>query len=352
MQTTPIYMARVFPERVHCRVVVAICAASFVALSCSETTNPSSNGRLHDRIIFESDRLDARGDIFTMALDGTDVRRITNETTSESCPSLSPNADVIAVTSPEGTTLSLMQVDGSDRHVIVSATEISGTCPVWSPKGNLIAYRRASNIEIITPQGAKVSTVSPTGTYSYFESVAFSPDGNRVLLSEQLERGIVVFWIAAPENGQTRAPVSGRSPSWTPNGDSILYTCSDTVPTYLGKEHLCIKSADGPDKRVVVPGDGAAPMISPNGMRVAYVCAYGLMCVINRAGNELARFPVHGYQYAWAPDGKSFVLQCPISEPGRTNFEICSHASDGSGLRNLTNNPGSDAFPSFAPFSH
>src|SRR5438132_1446435 len=71
---------------------------ALAALGCSEMTNPSSDYRARDRIVFQSDRLDIKGDIFSMALDGSDVKRLTGDSFREACPSISPDGDLIAFT--------------------------------------------------------------------------------------------------------------------------------------------------------------------------------------------------------------------------------------------------------------
>src|ERR1043165_4608533 len=69
------------------------------ATACHE---PTSSGEkrlalpLTDRIVFESNRADSLDDIFAMKLDGSDPIALTDETTADACPALSPDGQWIA----------------------------------------------------------------------------------------------------------------------------------------------------------------------------------------------------------------------------------------------------------------
>ena len=101
-----------------------------------------------------------------------------------------------------------------------------------------------------------------------------APDGSRVaFLANQAARGqiVVVPAIGGPELVVTADPpvtpaaaYGGGAFDWTPDGNALAYASTD------GSLYL-IDARGGPPRRIVEHGPAAAPAVSPDGTRVAYV---------------------------------------------------------------------------------
>ena len=81
-------------------------------------------------------------DIFTVGLDGRDVRRLTTSPGYDAEATVSPKANRIAFTSSRDGDLDIytMALDGSDVKRLTNDVGYDGG-PVWSPDGRQIAYR-------------------------------------------------------------------------------------------------------------------------------------------------------------------------------------------------------------------
>jgi TolB protein len=158
-------------------------------------------------------------EIYTMRLDGSDVRRLTFHAGSDSTPTWSPNGQQIAFTSDRA---------GQNHLYIMSA---DGGPPTRLPTG-----------------GGKVDrpTWSPA-PFNYIAYTAEVPGGNQVRMIDLLTNQVTTLTQAF--NG------SNESPSVAPNGRHIAF-----VTTQWGKEHIAIIGRDGKlERRVTTSGNNRFP---------------------------------------------------------------------------------------------
>jgi len=247
-----------------------------------------------------------------------------------------------------------MRSDGSGQRLLLANASTAFTCPVWSPDGSYIAATDGKVIHIVPWDGHPAATIPPTTAGSYIGSFAYSPDGNRLVVSEGVPVSSNSFdsrvWTVKTNNTERSASVRGLGASWTPRGDSILFVCFNDQFASQIDYRLCMMSPDGSGLRVLTTERSSSPFFTPDGARIAFSCDGGL-CLMNRDGSNLARWPIVSLQFAWAPNGKMLAYRCGMSEPGRFNDDICAVSGDGTNFRNLTKNPGDDWYPSFAPLS-
>jgi Tol biopolymer transport system component len=117
--------------------------------------------------------------------DGTGFQKITSGANSNGFPSYSPDGQRIAYRSmgPEGNGLRIMNLkDGS----VTPLTEEYDNFPVWSPRGDLIAFVRrfgGDNFEVFTirPDGRDLRRL--TDSRGNDAHPAWSPDGEKIMFS-------------------------------------------------------------------------------------------------------------------------------------------------------------------------
>lgn len=129
----------------------ALAAVMLAAATAGEAAAASDPGR----IAFQSDR-DGNLEIYSMAPDGTDVRRLTD----------SPGADSAPAISPDGRTIAFVSTRGGDADVWVMAADGSGPEPLITGAGTLEAAPVGRPTAARWPSSPTVSAVSARSSAS------------------------------------------------------------------------------------------------------------------------------------------------------------------------------------------
>ena len=137
---------------------------------CNSICTSASASPSHDKIVFNSDMSGGRN-LFIMKIGGSDPQRISFQDGYYSNPVWSPKGDLIAFikTSPDvrGFSLGVMRPDGSGERIITNGWLIDG--PEWAPNGRVIFFekqegpREPKAIHAIDVMGFSEKTLS-TGT--------------------------------------------------------------------------------------------------------------------------------------------------------------------------------------------
>ena len=138
------------------------------------------------RIAFRSFRTGYDGDIWVMNTDGGNLVNLTPDPlpaiTNEARPGWSPDGARIAYTSNAGGNLDIwtMAADGSDPRRLTNSTDLD-TEAAWSPDGLTIAFRRTtgagSDIMLVAAAGGTPQPIALAGEQ---REPAWSPDGTRI----------------------------------------------------------------------------------------------------------------------------------------------------------------------------
>jgi TolB protein len=235
-----------------------------------------------------------------MRSDGSNLQRLTYDSSSEKCPAISPDGTRIAFSSNRHGTYDLfvMDLEGGNVQRLTDSAE-DELMPEWAPDGSKIAFYRG-----------------PAGGLGHI--FVMSADGTNV---QQITAG----------------PWSDERPDWSPDGTRILFASSRG--TYF--EIYSVKP-DGSDVRRITSGawDKLFPDGSPDGARIAYV-AYDFALnvasvhVVNADGSRdtaLTNRAGIDQDPQWSPDGTRIVF--PSNRDG--GLELYTMKADGTDLQRVT----------------
>lgn len=150
-------------------------------------------------------------DIYAVASDGSSVEQITNESTHEREPDISPDGNHVVFTRWDAGEMSLL---------VASRDPGTGT---WRP-------------------GRRLTSFSATRG-------RWSPDGSRILFAGTPERGVRSLFVIAPEGGDADTLVEAERLTtgiWSPDGHTVYYRAFD---------------ADGKTTFWSVPASGGTPRL-------------------------------------------------------------------------------------------
>ena len=215
------------------------------------------------------------------------------------------------------------------------------------PPGN------GENIVVMNADGTNPTNVT-TGTTSYDEEPAWSPDGAKLAF---VRAGVgnqtptdEIYTINADGTGLvplTQPPISNSNPSWSPDGAQIVYgdgDCSDGDGTPV---EIYKSNADGTGRTRLtsnVLADGF-PAWSPFGTKIAFSRALDSDCsgseadiwTMNADGSAQTRLTSGAgnldFNAVWSPDGTKLAF---VRETNNAREQIYVMNADGTGVTNLT----------------
>ena len=241
-------------------------------------------------------------EIYVMDSDGTNLRRLTENTDGDVFAILSPDGKKIVFDSnrnrasgePINTSdLFLMDTDGNGQTFLTR-----GSTATWSPDSKNIAFH---------------ASASGTGTPIRPDPGAPTTDSDIFVANvDDLLDG-----VETPRNLTNTPDHLDDDADWSPDGARIVYSRYD-----------------------IIPGDPVS--FSTSDIYVLNVTGTGQPTrLTDTARNE--RSP------EWSPDGSRIVYMCPSNDPTITTFEICVINADGDEKVQLTNNTVGDLGPHWSP---
>ncbi|HJU57675.1 MAG TPA: hypothetical protein VJ774_02945 [Actinomycetota bacterium] len=240
----------------------------------------SPDGR---RIAFQNPIVDERG-IFVANADGSNAERLTRGA-NDGWPSWSPDGSRIVFSStrydpsieacvPAGsdftcpTDIYTVAVDGS--HITRLTTDPGSEYrPVWSPRGERIAFEgsldsSSTAIYVVSDDGSRSHQVSSQNGGSDF-SPSWSPDGSRIAFAAFRREDWGIWTVGA--DGQDEQMVLGGvgagyvdDPVWSPDGSLIAFVGNLEVDDYSPDDALYVMRPDG---------SGVTPLADAPGIGVA-----------------------------------------------------------------------------------
>ncbi|MBL7119135.1 MAG: PD40 domain-containing protein [Dehalococcoidia bacterium] len=186
-------------------------------------------------------------------------------------------------------------------------------------------------------------------------SPSWSPDGNKIVFASHVEPPPLEPGIEPPleggiyvmdADGSDRTQVSGdiaRSVSWSPDGNRIVYASGASIITM---------DSDGTNRELVVAWESVYdtfdwPSYSPDGSKILFALATGGIFVVGIDGSNQTRLSPEGvddYYPAWSPDGTKIAYS---ERDGHSEIYVMN--ADGSNPTRLTENTVGDGSPAWSP---
>ena len=281
-----------------------------------------------------SSRRDGNSEIYVMAADGTNQRRLTNNRANDWFPAWSPDGRRIAFVSER------------DGHV----DAIHG----WP----------TSEIYVMAADGSNPQNI--TNDPSDDREASWSPDGKRIVFASRRDGNYEIYVMdtdgSNPQN-LTNDPHNDRYPSWSPDGKRIVFSArreghfeNKFAITY----EIYVMNADGGNEERLTDNrkNDLRSVWSPDGKRIVFESDrkgdfenFDIYVMDTDGGNQqkLTNHRAWDSSPSWSPNGERIAF---MSERDG-NREIYVMDVDGGNLQNLTNNPGGDSSPAWlnSPFS-
>ena len=228
---------------------------------------PKTNGLL---AFADGDRL------FTVPPQGGDPRPVPNVPNGVWMPAWSPDGMKIALTAFRAhREIWVADAGGGAARLVATADNVSA--PSWSPDGAQIAYAadtsEGSSIHIVNADGSDDHVVGLTLQGRDYFSVVFSPDGTRLLYDAGTDSGFGIFVMDVDGSAVTPLGPTNQDydPAWSPDGERIVFTRQEEG----AESDIWVMDADGTDVRQLTnDGPGSTnlyPTFSPDGTKIAYV---------------------------------------------------------------------------------
>jgi TolB protein len=251
-------------------------AVSVVALLAVLTSATHAQGHT-ELIAFQSNRHGSL-DIFVMATDGSEVRRLSELRAADHSPTISPDGTRIAfVSDREGiSSVFVMGMNGDDQRRVTDGSDEEDE-PSWSSDGTSLYFRRhrGSGPEVWVVDVESGSLEQVTDGHVSFKLPTVSPDGSELLANVSKEDAMEI-WVLDIVGGGTQLVQSptdwSMMPRWSPDGTEIVYASAEGPPFLGGSVELHLIGADGLNDRAVTSAGTVSeyPCWSPTGRRIAF----------------------------------------------------------------------------------
>jgi len=235
-------------------------------------------------LVFYSDR-DGNPEIYSMNVDGSGLTRLTNDPGFDDSPEISPDGrQIVFLTArhdpqPRFPNLKYeiytMDIDGGNLKRLTSS-DAAEDHPSWSPDGSKILFDADYDgdgfyeIYSMDQDGAHVTRLTMNESNDQFAD--WSPDGSQISFSSDRNGNWDIFVMDADGSNQqalTDDPDWELFPAWSPDSSQIVFT--GLVPNSRNTD-VFLMNADGTDFRQLTdsPGFDENPVFSPDGDQIAF----------------------------------------------------------------------------------
>jgi TolB protein len=235
-----------------------------------------------DAVVINSSRALSTNNIYVMEADGTQVRRLTVDNTTNQYGMLSWSPDGKRLVFDMSSELSwggffsvgihLMSISDGKLTALTRPSGIVADDPIWSPDGKHILYdagTASNNLYVMNADGTDQVALAINAS-GWLHNASWSPDGKKIVFSAlqfqaPCDKCSYIYVVNA--DGTNLIDLSKDSlshdtePSWSPDGKYIVFASRQDN----SESHLYIMSADGANQKQLTngPGEESTPIWLP-----------------------------------------------------------------------------------------
>jgi hemolysin type calcium-binding protein/predicted actin-binding protein/WD40 repeat protein len=292
-------------------IFAAVVATALVLLGPADGAFPGSNGL----IAYTCNG----GDLCKVNPDGAVAQVLINGATD---PAWSPSGAKIAYRNTSDGDIYTANADGSNQQVFVN----DGSQPTWSNDNATIAFIDSTGRLAVKTSS---STSNPSTTVSVDSDPAISPNGQIIVYSALVGSFNQLFRVPVTGGAPTQLTNTSDdpvSPSWSPDGSTILFENDTGVAKTTPVAGATITQ--------LITGDANDPRYSPGGDKFTYVTNAGALYVANADGTGATQI-VSSLSNAATPDWGSAALsttgppppQDTVNGPNNTSYPVITLTS-------------------------
>ena len=310
------------------------------------------------KIVFSSKRGGISG-IYIMSMDGSNLKKLTDDKSHGFRPACSPDGKRIIFLSKG--IIYVMDIDGKNKKQLLDNEKISVFNLLWSPDGTKIAFSSwsqdsISQIYIMDADGKNMKQLTQQTDQAFIQSFSWSPDGTKIAFDywhENLGDPLMHFkvYVMDADGKNLKCLSSGtqfnnENPIWNPDGTKIAFS---SYSHQHDKYDICIMNADGSNQKKLIDNEASiniAPCWSPDGTKIVFMSKlndkdkYNLYLIDadGKKQTNLTKNQLDDLDFLcrpdWSPDGKKILLATEKSD----NRDIYIIDVEGENLKQLTNN--------------
>lgn len=201
-------------------------------------TGPTPPPASQEQVVFSSNR-DGNSEIYTMNIDGTNQRRLTNDPAFDTSPALNAKTNRIAFESNRDEIngdIYLMGADGQGTRLLAGSPGADSD-PAFSRDGSKVVFsstRRDSGLYIVNADGSNLTPIKPgkVGLRTlgpFIGDPTFHPNGRSIAFvdSPADASGGTMYAVNIDSSGVKQLgpdDASDNSPSFSPDGRKIVFS--------------------------------------------------------------------------------------------------------------------------------
>ena len=263
------------------------------------------------QLIFQSTR-DGRGcdQIYTMNVDGSNVKMISNGEGRTTCSYFFPGG----------------------KQVLYSSTHLGDKqCPPRPDYSRGYVWAVYPNFDIFTanPDGSNLKQL--TNTPGYDAETTITRDGKKLVFTSTRDGDLDIYSMDADGKNVKRLTNElgyDGGPFWSYDGKQIVYRAHHPTTDAAKAEYTALLKDN---------------LVHPSVLEI---------WVMNADGSNKRQVTSNGkanFGPYFFPDGKRIIFASNIDDPRQRNFDLYMINVDGSGQERITFNPTFDGFPMFSP---
>ncbi|MGB9329943.1 MAG: hypothetical protein WCB10_04165 [Steroidobacteraceae bacterium] len=246
----------------------------------------------------------------------------------------------------------VMDADGSNVRQLTNSST-TDTAPVWTPDGRWVVFgafdlaTQKQTLDAVRPDGAARHTVM---TGNFLPWVRLSPDGRRVIFTATENDKPAGLYTANMDGSGRQLVPTGLERPWdgiySPDGKHLVFAEWPPEPDQSRqpiKSDVYIADADGRNRRLLASLAGfiQVPSWSPDGRSIAYQTYTGKkgesdVMVLEVSSGKFSNLSHRRRAYldetpSWTPDGRLLIQS---TRSGR--FEVYIMSAEGSEVHALT----------------